>query len=310
MTRELTAIDLFSGAGGFALGLERVGFRIVGAIEDDLDSVETIRFNRPSWPVSSSLVNSLMMDPPVDLLSAAIPSDLISEASKVNPASTSNALLALIDVVESLRPAALVLLSVRGLAMKRHHDLLVHFLSELRNLGYRVDQRMVLGSDHGLLQERARLAIVGLQPRAFNQFDWPTPTARGASVGEMLVDLMAAEGWPGAAPWASRAIGLAPTIVGGSKKHGGADLGPTRAKQAWLRMGIDPRGVADTAPVRSTPLGVHPRLTNRMVARLQSFEDDWRFVGKKTSVFRQIASATPPVVAAALGAAISEALRS
>ena len=69
-----------------------------------------------------------------------------------------------------------------------------------------------------------------------------------ATVGETLGDLMAARGWPGAAAWARRADRIAPTIVGGSKKHGGADLGPTRAKRAWAELGVDGIGVADCAP--------------------------------------------------------------
>ena len=69
-----------------------------------------------------------------------------------------------------------------------------------------------------------------------------------ATVGETLGDLMAARGWPGAPAWARRADRIAPTIVGGSKKHGGADLGPTRAKQAWAALGVDGLGLADEAP--------------------------------------------------------------
>ena len=62
---------------------------------------------------------------------------------------------------------------------------------------------------------------------------------------------MAAHGWPGAAAWARRADRIAPTIVGGSKKHGGADLGPTRAKRAWAELGVDGIGIADAAPART-----------------------------------------------------------
>src|SRR5207302_2808705 len=80
-------------------------------------------------------------------------------------------------------------------------------------------------------------------------FRWPSPSVRPpATVGETLGDLMAARGWPGASAWARRADRIAPTIVGGSKKHGGADLGPTRAKRAWAELGVDGIGVADAAP--------------------------------------------------------------
>ena len=59
---------------------------------------------------------------------------------------------------------------------------------------------------------------------------------------------MAADGWPGAAAWAERANGIGPTLVGGSRKHGGPDLGPTRAREAWLRLSVDGKGLADAPP--------------------------------------------------------------
>jgi DNA (cytosine-5)-methyltransferase 1 len=127
----------------------------------------------------------------------------------------------------------------------------------------------------------------------------------------MLRDLMAARGWPGAAAWAERANDIAPTIVGGSKKHGGADLGPTRAKRAWREMGVDALGVADAAPSADEPVTLLPKLTCEMVARLQGWNDveyRWTFTGRKTSNYRQIGNAFPPPVAHALGESIRRAL--
>jgi DNA (cytosine-5)-methyltransferase 1 len=74
-------------------------------------------------------------------------------------------------------------------------------------------------------------------------------------------------------------------------------------------MGVDGKGVADAAPDRSTPADHVPRLTNRMVARVQGFDDSWQFAGRKTSVYRQIGNAFPPPVARALGEAIADAIR-
>ena len=122
---------------------------------------------------------------------------------------------------------------------------------------------------------------------------------------------MAARGWPGASAWAERANDIAPTIVGGSKKHGGADLGPTRAKRAWREMGVDALGVADAAPSADDPMTLLPKLTCEMVARLQGWNDAeyrWTFTGRKTSTYRQIGNAFPPPVAEAVGTAIRRAL--
>ena len=119
---------------------------------------------------------------------------------------------------------------------------------------------------------------------------------------------MAANGWPGTNAWAERANDIAPTIVGGSKKHGGPDLGPTRSKAAWAALGVDGMGLVDEAPTRDF-VGM-PRLTPRMTARIQGFPDDWQIYGRKTAAYRQIGNAFPPPVAAAVSAKIAIALTS
>jgi DNA (cytosine-5)-methyltransferase 1 len=118
---------------------------------------------------------------------------------------------------------------------------------------------------------------------------------------------MSANGWRGAKAWGRRANDIAPTIVGGSKKHGGPDLGPTRAKRAWREMGVNALGIADSAPGRSDPVTLLPKLTCEMVARLQGWNGDdyeWTFTGRKTASYRQIGNAFPPPVARALGSRI------
>jgi DNA (cytosine-5)-methyltransferase 1 len=140
------------------------------------------------------------------------------------------------------------------------------------------------------------------------RFDWPqVSTHNPPTAGEVLFDLMAAKGWHGAAAWRERAKEIAPTIVGGSKKHGGPDLGPTRARKAWATLGVNGLTIAEDAPERDF-VGM-PRLTVRMVARLQGFPDDWKFSGRKTSSYRQVGNAFPPPVARAVAAQIAIALK-
>jgi DNA (cytosine-5)-methyltransferase 1 len=117
---------------------------------------------------------------------------------------------------------------------------------------------------------------------------------------------MAANGWKGAREWARRADDIAPTIVGGSHKHGGPDLGPTRARKAWAALGVDGLGIAEDAP--GPDFAGMPRLTVRMVARLQGFPDDWHFVGSKTQSYRQVGNAFPPPFARAVAASLAACL--
>jgi DNA (cytosine-5)-methyltransferase 1 len=125
----------------------------------------------------------------------------------------------------------------------------------------------------------------------------------------VLHDLMSERGWPGADAWRDRARGIAPTIVGGSKKHGGPDLGPTRAREAWKALSVNGLGIADEPPGPDFPPYQLPKLTTRMVARVQGFDDTWEFSGRKTAAYRQVGNAFPPPVARALGRAIRAALQ-
>lgn len=107
--------------------------------------------------------------------------------------------------------------------------------------------------------------------------------------------------------------GVAPTLVGGSKKHGGADLGPTRAKRAWATMNVDAMGVANDRkecnPERDLFRPVGPMLTVEQAAIIQGFPRDWDFRGGKTARYRQVGNAFPPPVAEAVGRAIAAVLR-
>ena len=168
---------------------------------------------------------------------------------------------------------------------------------------------MLNASDFGVPQLRPRFVLVALRPVDAEFFRWPAPTKNTPFVGETLLDLMQANEWPGAEAWALKAASIAPTLVGGSKLHGGPDLGPTRAKRQWHALGVDGMGIANAPPPKDFPIGAYPRLTLRMAARIQSFPDDWEFAGGKTAAYRQIGNAFPPLVAKAMGRAIKRAIQ-
>lgn len=151
------------------------------------------------------------------------------------------------------------------------------------------------------------MVIVAIQAAYADAFAWPHRNlARPSPVGQTLHDLMSANGWLGADSWRDQADEIAPTIVGGSKKHGGPDLGPTRARKAWASLGVNGCSIAEDAPARDF-VGM-PRLTVRMVARIQGFPDSWSFAGKKTAAYRQVGNAFPPPVAQAVARNLRSAI--
>jgi DNA (cytosine-5)-methyltransferase 1 len=162
-------------------------------------------------------------------------------------------------------------------------------------------------------QLRPRFVLVALREEDAPYFTWPEPTPTKDTVGTALADLMAAGGWPHVDAWVKRANDIAPTIVGGSKKHGGADLGPTRAKRAWAALSVDGLGVADQPPGKDWPADASPKLTVEMVARIQGWGPEpkwaWQFIGRKTSRYRQVGNAFPPPVAEAVGRSVLRALK-
>jgi len=317
-SRRLTCLEICAGAGGQSLGLELAGFEHELAVELDPNACATLRHNRPHWKVAQGDVASPdTWDPAayagIDLLAGGVPCPPFTVAGKQLGATDERDLFAwAIELCGTIGPRALLLENVRGLSLPRFAAYRQRVLDRLAELGYAADWRLLHASDYGVPQLRPRFVLVAMRPDDFAYFSWPQPRPDStATVGETLLGLMTAGGWPGAASWAAKANDIAPTIVGGSKKHGGPDLGPTRAKRAWRLLGVDALGVADAAPSADDPVTLLPKLTCDMVARIQGWdgrEYRWEFTGRKTSNYRQIGNAFPPPVARALGEQIRRAL--
>jgi DNA (cytosine-5)-methyltransferase 1 len=310
-------VEVCAGAGGQSLGLELAGFEHELSVELDQNACATLRYNRPRWKVAQGdAANPAVWRPDqyagVDLLAGGVPCPPFTIAGKQLGATDERDLFAwAIELCGTIRPRALLLENVRGLSLPRFAAYRQRVLDRLAELGYVADWRLLHASQYGVPQLRPRFVLVAMRPEDFAYFGWPEPEGDPGTVGEALAGLMAANGWPGAERWARRADEIAPTIVGGSKKHGGADLGPTRAKRAWRELGVNALGIADAAPGEDDPVTLAPKLTCAMVARLQGWDDDeyrWTFTGRKTSNYRQIGNAFPPPVARALGGRIRRAL--
>lgn len=307
----LTSLEMCAGAGGQALGIEKAGFGHTALVEIERDFCRTLRFNRPNWNVTQQDLNNFDGRPfcGVDLLAGGLPCPPFSVAGKqLGKDDERNLFPAALRLVDETRPRAIMIENVRGFLDAVFEDYRNHLKEQLKKLGYAVDWRLLNASEYGVPQLRPRVVIVALKSDMSESFAWPTSRALNPpTVGETLFDLIGLSGWKGARAWKERANEIAPTVVGGSKKHGGPDLGPTRAKRAWANLGVDGLGIANESPPADF-VGM-PRLTVRMVARLQGFPDDWQFAGSKTSTYRQVGNAFPPPVAHAVATNIKAALQ-
>ncbi len=313
----LSVLEICAGAGGQSLGLEQAGFEHLAAIEIDPDACNTLRLNRPDWHVIEGDVTDLAIFDAeqyegVDLLAGGVPCPPFSVAGEQLGAGDERDLFAFaVHLLEQLHADVLLLENVRGLSTQRFAGYRARLLEMLADWGYWAEWKLLRASGFGVPQLRPRFILVAMKEEFAPYYEWPTTDAAPPTVGDTLYGEMAKDGWPGADTWREAASGIAPTIVGGSKKHGGADLGPTRAKDAWRKLRVDGMGVADKRPDSNTRPDHVPRLTNEMVALIQGWrpEDEWRFTGRKTAKYRQIGNAFPPPVARAIGSSIARALR-
>jgi len=304
-------LELCAGAGGQALGLEMAGFEHAALVELEPAACATLRANRPGWNVIEGDLCHFDARPwrgQIDLVAGGVPCPPFSRAGKqLGSADERDLFPEAIRIVDECRPQAVMLENVRGLLDGVFDDYRNKVERQLKQLGYTPGWRLLNASDYGVSQLRPRVVFVGIRNDRAEDFHWPAPSEfTPPTVGELLHDLMAVNGWRGADCWREQANAIAPTLVGGSKKHGGPDLGPTRAKRAWAALGVDGMGLWDEAPPRDF-VGM-PRLTPRMAARIQGFPDDWQFFGRKTAAYRQIGNAFPPPVAAAVARQIHQAL--
>ncbi|MGX2997000.1 DNA cytosine methyltransferase [Streptomyces sp. JNUCC 64] len=262
----------------------------------------------------------------------------------------------MLRLVRDLRPRAVLIENVRGIMDAKFDGYREWIREGLERGGLAregdedtpgepytvVPWKVLEASDFGVPQLRPRALLVAFRNDVIRdlKFEWPTATHEDpVPVVDALADTMrdryaAYFGGPYGEraraaydQWRDKAArrhaelqdksgGIAPTLVGGSKKHGGADLGPSRAKTAWLELGVSGLGVANDPDICAEkksedrdlfrPQG--PMLTVQQAAIIQGFPADWKFEGGKTARYRQVGNAFPPPVAAAVGRAIAEVL--
>ncbi|NKL45613.1 DNA (cytosine-5-)-methyltransferase [Rhizobium leguminosarum bv. viciae] len=318
-------LELCAGAGGLALGLERAGFEHVALIEFNRHAAATLRKNRPDWNVVEADVRKVdftqYRDQRIDLLTGGLPcTPFTSVGKRKGKNDDKDLMMEGVRAVQEAAPKAFVFENVDGLLHSKHSDYVAALLRKFSKAGYVTDIHRINTRDYGLAQDRSRIMIVGFRKDLAGVFRMP-PRFPGlaTNMGDVLQDLMSANGWAGAENWVrmmrerpefdrfGNPIGigaLSDTIRGyqGSPKKG-------EARRA-LENGVSYAPPAKAAPTNedASKVGFLPSLTNRMRARLQGFPDNWEFAGGLGPVANQIGNAVAPAVGHAMGLALVSAL--
>ncbi|MET9413235.1 DNA (cytosine-5-)-methyltransferase [Streptomyces klenkii] len=336
-----TSVEICAGAGGQAVGLHNAGFKHLALIELDKNACDTLELNvkdNEAWKgckvIRADLTTfdpmSLGLKPgELDLLAGGVPCPPFSLAGKqLGPDDERDLFPTMLDMVDALQPKAVMIENVRGLLeppekFQDYREKVI--LRRLIDAGYAKCYWKVLEAcDYGVPQLRPRAILVAMKEEYARHFVWTEPekdqlvTVADALASSMR-DRFEASGHPDwekhYEDWRRDASkGVAPTLVGGSKKHGGADLGPTRAKKAWKGLGVCGLGVANEPEdmidsSRDLFADAGPKLTVSQAAIIQGFPKEWKFSGRKTAAYRQVGNAFPPPVAKAVGLQIMAALK-
>ncbi|MYS22794.1 DNA (cytosine-5)-methyltransferase 1 [Streptomyces sp. DvalAA-14] len=313
---RFSSLEICSGMGAQALGLERAGFDPVMLIDTNDAACTTISRNRPHWDVRR--LDLIDFDPAehpetydVDLLSGGLPR--VKSAAAVRRAEDEaerGLLRAAVLLLTAVHPKALLLENVPDLIEKDAFAGDRSWITdELAHAGYSCHWKVLNAADFGVPQNRRCGFLIAFADTLDARFSWPQGDGRPApTVGETLGASMSAHGWPGAERWAKHADRPGPALVGGSDRRGGGDLGPTGSKKAWESLGVNGNSLADDVPSADFPADALPKLTVRQAAMIQCIPEDWSIHGRKTAAYRQVGHAMPPPLAGVVGRAIADAL--
>ncbi|RLV01599.1 DNA (cytosine-5-)-methyltransferase [Streptomyces griseocarneus] len=342
----LTSIEICAGAGGQAVGLHSAGFQHLALVEIDKHACKTLRENvenHSDWDgcevieadvndvdpfAHPQLVKFGLKPGDLDLLAGGVPCPPFSVAGKrLGEEDERDLFPRMLYLAGLLRPKAVMIENVAGIRDPKFAPYRERIVAELEGYGYEFcGWELIEARAYGVPQLRPRTILVMIRKEYLRnaKFEWPVGSDEIVTVAEALAETMRERCEPYGARgqavfdrWLAKAMeqdAEAPTLVGGSKLHGGADLGPTRAKRAWAALGVDAMGLANDPetcdPERDLFRPNGPMLTVEQAAIIQGFPRDWKLVGGKTARYRQVGNAFPPPVAAAVGRAIAAVLRS
>lgn len=314
-----TSIELFAGAGGLALGVEKAGFNTLGLIEFDKDAAVTLKKNRPNWNViNDDIANISCLDlekyfsikkGELDLLSGGAPCQAFSYAGKRLGLEDARGTLfyhyALF--LEKLQPKMFLFENVRGLLTHDHGKTYSTMLDIFARAGYTIDKQVLNAWNYGVPQKRERLITIGIRNDLVGKTEYRFPKAH--SYKPVLRDvLLDCPDGPGV-PYGEKKRKIFELVPAGGYWR---DIDPAIAKaymkSCWdmeggrtgilRRMSLDePSLTVLTSPSQKQTERCHPLearpFTVRENARCQTFPDDWEFCGNVSAQYKQVGNAVP-----------------
>jgi len=332
--KSLLSIELFAGAGGLALGLERAGFNSIGLIEFDKDAADTLKKNRPNWRVIHDNIANISTQNleeyfnigkgNLDLLSGGAPCQAFSYAGKRLGLDDARGTLfyhyALF--LNKLQPKCFLFENVRGLESHDKGRTFSIIMDILESSGYKTSKFLLNAWDYGVPQKRERLIVLGVRNDLLNRLHIspPEPHYYKPILKDILFDVPPSEG----AQYSKQKRDLFELVPpGGYWRDIPSDLAKEYMKSCWQmdggrtgilrRMSMDePSLTVLTSPSQKQTDRCHPLeerpFTIRENARCQCFPDDWEFSGSIGSQYRQIGNAVPVNLAYEVAVKIYEGL--
>ena len=325
MAERIRAIELFAGAGGLALGLEKAGIETVAHVEIDKACCETLRKNRPNWNVINADIHGVDFTPykgTVDIVTGGFPCQAFSHAGKRLGFEDVRGTLfyEFARCVKETNPRMFIAENVRGLTTHDGGRTLATILDVFSELGFDMKYQVLNAAFYDVPQKRERIVIVGTRVGEGIEYIYPKPNDRMMTLREGLKDCPVSEGEsysekkkavldlvPPGGCWVNLPVELQKSYLGGAYTSGGGKRGMAR-RISW----DEPCMTLTCSPSQKQTERCHPDETRpftvREYARIQSFPDDWEFCGKMAETYKQIGNAVPVNLAKAIATQAVQAL--
>lgn len=332
--RTYSSLELFAGAGGLALGLERAGFSTLLLNEWDKHACATLRHNRPHWPVLEGDVCQIDFSPyrgKIDLLAGGFPCQAFSYAGKGLGFEDIRGTMffQFARAIQETLPKIILGENVKGLLNHDQGRTLKTIKKTIQNLGYRLIEPRVLNAvDYFVPQKRERLVLIAIREDCHSMnFQWPEKYSRPLTMRDALkagvlfscdVPLSGGQKYPehkqkvlelvpAGGCWRDLPDDVARAYMKKSYFLGGGRTGMAR-RLSWEEASL----TLTCSPSQNQTERCHPDETRplsvREYARIQTFPDEWVFSGSLANQYKQIGNAVPVNFAHAIGRSLIRAL--